>query len=313
MSRLKIVLAVSGGVDSVVMLHSIVQRSSEFKMGLEFIVAHFDHGIRKDSESDARFVEALAASYGVQYEAGRGDLATTASEATARKARWDFLHTIKNKHDAIGIMTAHHADDLLETVVINLLRGTGRRGLSVLGNTDSVIRPLIKNTKSEIYDYAVKHSLEFVEDDSNNDHRYLRNKVRHLYLPKLESRLAELKSYIQTAERTNPQIDLLIDRLCDNELHDSDNELSLPKDFLRTIPDSVAREVMREMMERSGVIHDKQKLSSDMIEQLLQFAKRTDSNKTMHISKQLHAQIDRTNVVIHRINQNSSKLNTRVE
>ena len=94
---MKLILAVSGGVDSVVMLHSLVNKNSACNMGLELIVAHFDHGIRDDSKADARFVEALTAGYDLKFELGRGDLSARASEATARKARWKFLKEIRKK------------------------------------------------------------------------------------------------------------------------------------------------------------------------------------------------------------------------
>lgn len=298
---MKVVLAVSGGVDSVVMLHAISENNKTFGMELDLIVAHFDHGIREDSAADARFVEALALNYGLQFELGKVELGTASSESTARTARWEFLKNIRKKHDAICIMTAHHSDDVLETQIINLLRGTGRRGLSVLGNTDTIVRPLIKNSKQEIYNYAIKHKLEFVEDSTNNDAKFLRNRVRHAYIPKLGNQLTQLINYIKAVDENNFEVDKLVDNIYQEHVQSSDSDIYIPRKFIAGLPASVAKEILRTGIEHSGVIHDKQKLSASMIEKLLVFSNRNDSNKIIHLSKKLHARIDRQDLIIHRI------------
>jgi len=298
---MKVVLAVSGGVDSVVMLHAISENNKTFGMELDLIVAHFDHGIRDDSDADARFVEALAESHGLQFELGRAELGAAPSEAMARKARWEFLKNVRKKHDSICIMTAHHSDDVLETQIINLLRGTGRRGLSVLGNTDTIVRPLIKNTKQEIYEYALKHELEFVEDSSNSNAQYLRNRIRHYYLPKIGNHLSRLQSNIQSVDTNNSEINRLVEELFIENIRSNEAQVFIPRKFIANLPASVAKEILRTAVELSGAVHTKQKLSSQMIEKLLVFSNRNDSNKIIHLSKKLHAKIDRQDLIIHRI------------
>lgn len=164
-------MAVSGGVDSVVLLDMLVRRGDA-----RLIVAHVDHGIRKDSADDARFVEALAANYGLLYISTRLSLGKNASENEARQARYDFL-TKEAKRFKATIMTAHHLDDVVESVVINLIRGTGWRGLAVM-NRSGIERPLLDIPKSDLYDYALENNLEWVEDSTNAEYNYLRNQVR---------------------------------------------------------------------------------------------------------------------------------------
>src|SRR5437764_343012 len=123
----KYVVAVSGGVDSVALL-DMLARSDDLKL----VVAHFDHGIRKDSAKDRKFVEDLAKNYDLPFVYEEGHLGSGTSEAVARGARYDFLHRVKKSHGAQAIITAHHQDDVLETAIINLLRGTGRKGLTSL-------------------------------------------------------------------------------------------------------------------------------------------------------------------------------------
>lgn len=168
---MKCIVAVSGGVDSVVLL-DMLKRSGEH----ELIVAHFDHGIRPDSAADARFVALLAEKYGVVYETERVELGAGAGEDAARSARYDFLRRLAVKHDAT-LMTAHHQDDAIETIAINMVRGTGWRGLAVL-NDKTILRPLLSRTKSELYAYALEHELEWVEDATNTTDAYLRNRLR---------------------------------------------------------------------------------------------------------------------------------------
>ncbi|MEI7539306.1 MAG: tRNA lysidine(34) synthetase TilS [Candidatus Saccharibacteria bacterium] len=164
------VLAVSGGVDSVVLLDMLSRQS-----GLELVVAHFDHGIRGDSVQDAVFVSDLAKKYNLPFETRREELGINANEETARDRRYDFLRSVAKKHDA-KLITAHHADDVIETIVINLSRGTGWRGLAVLDS--DIIRPLTNLTKVEVINYANEHNLTWHEDSTNSSDVYLRNRIR---------------------------------------------------------------------------------------------------------------------------------------
>ncbi len=169
---MKCVVAVSGGVDSVVLLDKLV-RQNEY----ELVVAHFDHGIRPGSEADARFVEGLARMYGLPFELQREELGAHASEAVARERRYLFLADLAKRYDA-QVVTAHHRDDILETIAINLTRGTGWRGLAVFGSHNNIVRPQLDVTKADIYTYALTHNLEWVEDETNASDTYLRNRIR---------------------------------------------------------------------------------------------------------------------------------------
>lgn len=164
------ILAVSGGVDSVVLLDMM----SKTKHRL--VVAHVDHGIRPDSAADARFVEALAHRYKLPFVAARFELGKKASEEQARDARYEFLFEQAEKFNA-DIVTAHHRDDLVETIAINFSRGTGWRGLNVLAR-QGIHRPLLPLTKARIYQYALTHHLEWVEDSTNRSDVYQRNRIR---------------------------------------------------------------------------------------------------------------------------------------
>lgn len=184
----KYLVAVSGGVDSVALLDMLAKRNPG-----QLVVAHFDHGIRTDSADDALFVKLLAASYGIPFVARREELGGDSSEELARARRYAFLEDEAKRHEAV-IVTAHHKNDLIETMAINISRGTGWRGLAVFGNA-AVYRPLLHMTKDDLYEYALKNRLEWVEDSTNRSPQYLRNRMRerlHSLPPGAEKRLETL-------------------------------------------------------------------------------------------------------------------------
>jgi tRNA(Ile)-lysidine synthase len=164
------VVAVSGGVDSVVLL-DMMRRLPD----VHLVVAHFDHGIRLDSAQDAAFVGELAKQHSLPFETAREELGKLASEETARQRRYAFLKAVAEKHNA-KIVTAHHSDDLVETIAINHLRGTGWRGLTPMSG--DVLRPLLALDKATIKNYAATHGLVWREDVTNKSDAYLRNRVR---------------------------------------------------------------------------------------------------------------------------------------
>lgn len=164
------IVAVSGGVDSISLLHMLTQATDH-----KIIVAHFDHGIRGDSVGDAVFVEGLAKEYGFQFETLREELGPHASEETARNRRYAFLRAVAKKHDG-RIVTAHHADDAVETIAINFHRGTGWRGLAVLDS--DILRPLLSLSKADLVTYAEQRNLSWRDDSTNASDKYLRNRLR---------------------------------------------------------------------------------------------------------------------------------------
>ncbi len=168
---MKYIVAVSGGVDSVVLLDMLVKAGEH-----ELIVAHFDHGIRLESDRDAAFVGLLAEKYGIAFKTQRVELGSDASEELARTQRYEFLRAVAADEQAT-IVTAHHLDDVIESIAINVSRGTGWRGLAVLGD-NTIHRPLVNYRKQALYEYALSNELEWVEDETNLTDTYLRNRLR---------------------------------------------------------------------------------------------------------------------------------------
>ena len=265
------VVAVSGGVDSVVLLHLLQQLP-----GMHLTVAHYDHGIRPDSAEDRRYVQELARRYGLPFVHDTGNLGPGASEATARTARYNFLHNVRQASGAGAIVTAHHQDDALETVVLNLLRGTGRRGLSSLKSTDAVKRPLLHVPKNELLRYAAEQGLAWREDSTNADTRYLRNHIRARIMPRFADTHREaLLAMSRRAHELNQEIEQQLAHY----LHLQSQARTLDRHTFIMLPHAVAREVMAEWLR----LHTGAELSRKMLERLVVAAKTGKSGSSVDV------------------------------
>lgn len=197
--RARLLVALSGGVDSMVLLHLLTDLAQ--KRGWVLLVAHFNHRLRgRASAADARFVAATARRLGWKCVTGQGDVKSLARregisiEMAARKLRHEFLAQNAIRERARTVMLAHHADDQVETLLLRLLRGAGGGGLSgmeLAGNSPSdsrvrLIRPLLAERKSVLEAFAVEQGIAFREDASNSDDAIPRNRLRRHILPVLE-------------------------------------------------------------------------------------------------------------------------------
>lgn len=184
-----LVVAVSGGVDSLVLLHLLRFRSELPPSDL--VAAHLDHGMRPESADDASWIRGLLRAWNVE---GRfhGLSRVPTNEEEARVARYDFLREVREQTGATWILTAHHADDQAETVLFRVLRGTGLRGLRGIPakRGSGIVRPLLPFWKEEIRSYARRVGLRPRFDESNEDLRFARNVLRHDVLPGVEERVA---------------------------------------------------------------------------------------------------------------------------
>ncbi len=269
----KFIVAVSGGVDSVALLHKLVARKPE---NVRYVVAHYDHGMRPDSTKDREFVEQIAKNLQLAFEAEEGKLGENTSEALAREKRYEFLHQIMEKYQADRIITAHHQDDVLETMIINILRGTGPRGLVSLRNTNDILRPLLQVTKSALIEYAHENSLTWREDPSNESDDYLRNYVRHHVMPKLETKRHDLLA----ARKRIEDIYFEVDGLLEYVVPESDE---LPRWPLLHFSWPVQREIMRTWLVSRGAVH----LDRQAIERLAVAAKTLPAGKKVDVDESL--------------------------
>ncbi|MBW2010692.1 MAG: tRNA lysidine(34) synthetase TilS, partial [Deltaproteobacteria bacterium] len=188
-----VLVGVSGGPDSIAMLHVLLDLSP--CMSLRLGVAHVNHCLRhKDSDNDAQFVESLAKELGLPFYIKKEDVLKyqkdngLSQEEAARRVRYAFYYDIAKKNDFGKIALGHHADDNAELVLMYLFRGSGPLGLSGIPpvRDNKIVRPLIKSTRSQILDFLEVKGLDYVTDISNTDVKYLRNRIRHHLIPALK-------------------------------------------------------------------------------------------------------------------------------
>ena len=215
-----ILLGLSGGVDSVVLLHLLQQLSPHHSWHLRAL--HVHHGISPNADAWAAFCADLCASCNVPLQIEHVDIAPLREhgiEAAARKLR----HAVFNRQQADFIAFAHHQDDQAETLLLQLLRGAGVRGVSAMPalkptpQSPVLLRPLLDVPRSELLDYARQHNLQWVEDESNADDIYPRNFLRHRVLPLLEQRFPSCRATLARSARHFAEASNLLDQLAQQD------------------------------------------------------------------------------------------------
>jgi tRNA(Ile)-lysidine synthase len=208
-SSARLIVGVSGGADSSALL-DILSR-----LDFQLIAAHMNHQLRPSADEEMEFVKRLAAHYGIEFISRREDVSAIArkqkltTEEAARNARYKFLFETAREHQAAAVAVAHHADDQVETILMNLLRGSGLTGLTGMDYRSEdlfqkgvpLIRPLLDSWREEIITYCRNNQLDYVNDESNQDVSYTRNRIRLQLVPELEKYNPNIKkSLIRMAD-----------------------------------------------------------------------------------------------------------------
>ena len=187
-----ILLAVSGGKDSMTMLDLFNYYKNDFKLNI--IVCHFNHSLRDDADRDESFVKTQCEKYGLKFYSKKENVRLFSSdnkmsiEEGARTLRYKFFDKIKSVEKLDYIATAHNKNDLAETVIMRILRGTGINGLiGIQSERGDLIRPILNFSRYDIEQYIEENQISFVEDDTNFEELYLRNKIRLNLMPILEN------------------------------------------------------------------------------------------------------------------------------
>ncbi len=192
----RVVAGVSGGADSVCMLHLLLTLQEE--LGIEIFVAHLNHLFRKESHFEFEYVRSLAKSWRLPFYGARIDVPAysdkqkKSAQLAARECRYFFFLKAASYFNAEKVATGHHANDQAETVLINILSGTGLKGLAGIKPMNSykgttIIRPLLRSSREDIVDYCLNNKIQSIDDSSNLKTIYLRNKVRLQLIPYLKA------------------------------------------------------------------------------------------------------------------------------
>jgi tRNA(Ile)-lysidine synthase len=268
-----VVCGVSGGPDSMALLHALFAVNAQRKRGWQLYAAHLNHGLRPEAEADARFVAKAAARLGLTCDVQSVDVAASAKgsnqgvEETGRRRRYEYLEEVAIKKAATVVAVGHHADDQAETVLHHVIRGTGLRGLSGMpscrpireGSDIQLVRPLLGLRRDELRAYLDGQSIAYREDLSNFDPAVAtRNAIRHQVMPLLrelvnpQAATALLRLAAQ-AERVRKAIAGYAEEALNQlQIRRGEGSVVLAADALARLPMAVQTEIVVVVLRRLG-------------------------------------------------------------
>lgn len=245
----RIVVAVSGGPDSLALLSTL--REIIPVVPLHLTVAHFDHGWRAASPADRDFVASMAAMWGYDFRTARSADDLPHTENAARSARYAFLRQTAADTNSTAIALGHTQDDQVETLLLHLLRGSGSKGLGAMRRRDGdLARPLLDISRREIEDYLARLHLTPIRDETNDDPRFTRNRLRQQVLPAIDAFDPAARELLaRTADILSEE-----DRLLEAQLADLPDDIATNRDAFAKLPPALQRRVIRRLVPNAGFL-----------------------------------------------------------
>jgi len=260
----RVLACVSAGIDSVSLLEFLREIKEEYELSI--FVSHYDHRIRRESLEDALFVYELCKKWKIPFFYSTAPVPLYAKrekislEMAGRELRYRLWYRLAKEYDFQKIVLAHHLDDLAEEVFMRLIRGTGKRGLTGIPvkRENLIVRPFLFVSKEEIKKFAIEHNLKWREDATNQDLRFLRNKIRHILIPFLEKHFSKnIKENIKKTALLIAEDEELIEELALNKFKEVKFEiegaLALKLHELRTLPGSLRKRIYFLAFKKAGV------------------------------------------------------------
>ena len=286
-----VLCALSGGADSIFLLANLLEHREE--LGYTLAAAHFDHDLRPTSKRDAEFAAQWCAAHGVPFVLGQGDVAAEAAkrgagiEETAREMRYAFLEETAQKLGAAVIATAHNADDNAETLLMNLVRGSGLEGLcGIPPRRGNIVRPLLTTTRAEIEAWLAERGIDHVEDESNADERYTRNFLRARVMPLLRQVNPKAVEHMTAAtarlKRDNDVLNANAARVS-AEARKAEDGWVIPVKAFEFLPDPIAARAVRQLLARVGG----EQVSSPHLTAVVKLMRGNDPSAMLHLPKVL--------------------------
>ncbi len=304
-----ITVALSGGVDSVVLLHLLHQLQKTQNFTLK--ASHVHHGLSQNADKWVKFCEKLCAKLLVKLDVHYIQLPKKKSlgiEGEARRLRYEKL--LKTKTDLVVL--AHHEDDQAETFLLQLIRGAGVKGLSSMGHFDDarkLWRPLLNTSRIEIESYAKKHKLKWIEDESNQNTDFDRNFIRSKVLPILKNRFTHIIKVISRSSSHLAEAQSLLDDLAKNDLKNSLKssiyKYKLQVKTLNKLSYSRAKNVLRYWLEMNDQLMPSKDLLDELLRQVL--TAKNDAKMKIQISKYFHIRRYQDEIYIVKTNQKEQK------
>ena len=256
----------SGGLDSTVLLHAASRVASDAALTLAAL--HVHHGLSGNADSWADSCAKVCASLGIPLTVLRVDVPRQSGEGFEGAAR-RLRHKALTDQPADRILLAHHADDQAETVLHNLLRGTGVRGAAAMPQSRGrILRPLLRLGRAALLEYARTHHLVWIEDESNADIHYTRNFLRREILPAIAARFPRASEQLAAAAGHFSEANSLLDELAVMDLGGRNPEFPLPLRLFRSLSDARARNLLRAMLGWYGVQPPDERRLKEFVRQL---------------------------------------------
>jgi tRNA(Ile)-lysidine synthase len=250
------VIAFSGGLDSTVLAHALCRSGTR----VPIVAIHIDHSLHADSQRWSEHCRQFAASLGIEYHSRKVTVPLESGmgpEASAREARYTALHSELRQGD--WLLSAHHREDQAETLLLNLVRGSGPAGIAGIGamrrfGPGWLARPLLQTDRASLQDYADRNGIDWIEDPSNKDRRFDRNFLRHDILPRLRARWPDIAARLQrSASHAGEAASLLAD-LADIDLETLGGHAErLPVDGLLALTEGRQRNLIRHALRLLGL------------------------------------------------------------
>jgi tRNA(Ile)-lysidine synthase len=293
-SKPTLLLALSGGLDSIVLLHLLAEVRAS--LSFELHAMHVHHGLSANADAWAAFCSAQCQQLEVPLQIVHVNVAKNPEyknseqgiEAEARQLRYNALFT----HAAAGkapefIVTAHHQDDQAETLLLQLFRGAGVKGLSSMAAVDStrrLLRPLLNVSRQSLYEYAVQSAIQWCDDESNDNTQYDRNFVRHEVMPVLESRFTSVKTVLARTASHMAEASELHEVLAAQDAENMLSDNSLCLQALGQLSNARAKNVLRWWFAQNGLSMPAAEHLNEIVEQLFHSRKDADLNiKLQHL------------------------------
>lgn len=289
----RVLIAVSGGVDSMVLLHAVEHLPEELQPS-QIGIVHINHHTRPETESEEQAVRTLADYYELPIyvkQWTQGSQVSINFEQVARDMRYEFFEEVMSEHDYTVLLTAHHRDDQAETVLMKLIRGgllQEKVGIPVKRKfvNKEISRPLLNITKDELYQYASDNKVTYFEDSSNQEHDHTRNRVRHRIIPLLEEENSQASKHL--ADFSNELDDLMSvvkpivkDKSSQIATYQPD-EVTIQIEQLLKLPGALAKLVLTEILKR---IFDEQKaFKKKYVRTILDWLEESTPNSTLDLS-----------------------------
>ncbi|MDD4965253.1 MAG: tRNA lysidine(34) synthetase TilS [Gallionella sp.] len=267
-----ILVGLSGGVDSVVLLHQLHQLAPRFDWQLSAL--HVHHGISPNADAWADFCTDYCAALGVQLHIERVNIAPLRAEHGVEAAARTLRRAAFARYECDFVALAHHADDQAETVLLQLLRGAGVRGASAMGEKGEggrgkgvIVRPLLSTSRADIVAYARAHQLRWIEDESNQDDHYARNFLRQHITPRLAEKFPAYRQTLARSAQHFAEASQLLDELAQLDAGETSATLAIAR--LQTLNPARAKNLLRYFLDQHGAPMPQSVQLDEMLHQLL--------------------------------------------